>query len=87
MHDHRTGLQRGMLGPMICAVPGHTDAEDRVETKPEDSPTNTPTLTTETNADNTSINADTKGGKRNGKDQKKGYGQCWECGGVRASET
>ena len=76
MHDHRTGLQRGVPGPMICAtiqVGDEGEGEKRTnEAQPDQK--------TEANVADTSINAATKGGKKNEKGQQKGYGQCWECG-------
>ena len=80
MHDHRTGLQRGIPGPMICATTEEANKED-TQTK-----ATTPDQRREQTADKTdaadpSLNAASKGGKRGKERQRKGYGQCWECGG------
>ena len=55
MHDHRTGLQRGVLGPMICAA---TEADDKEETKPKDAQ---PDVKTEAYTDDNSFSVTTKG--------------------------
>ena len=74
MHDHRTGLQRGVLGPMICAT---TEEENKEDPRPKETQPDRPT---DTNTVDASINAATNGQKKGGKEHRKGYGQCWECG-------
>ena len=75
MHGHRTGLQRGSIGPMVCAMLGQADTEDREGTKPKYfQTTNASTPAPDTRTENTSINAVTRGGKKGEQGQNKGYG-------------
>ena len=48
MHDHRIGFSGGMLGPMVCAVPGPIETEQEEEAKPNETHP-TPETNTETN--------------------------------------
>ena len=74
-HDYRTGMPRGMTGPMLCA------AEQTPDTKTDAQTSNTQT-TTQPNAQQaptqpTDLNAASKDGKERAA---KGYGKCWGCG-------
>ena len=80
MHEHRIGLQRGILGPMICATT-ETNREEDTHKKEPTQELKTEVANEDAGLSGTSINAATKGGKKADRGKGKGYGQCWECGG------
>ena len=78
MHDHRAGFPRDMPGPMICSIEYAKQPEEQTEERPDSSKTQQ-TNKTETPSEET-IDAATKGDNKGEEGQRKGYGQCWECG-------
>ena len=78
-HDHRTGLERDIPGPMICATAEANTEEDTHKKEPTQEQ-KTEATNEDTGTPGTSINAATKGGTKTDKGKQNGYGQCWECG-------
>ena len=77
LHGNRTGLPRGMSGPMICLA-ATEEANKTEEPRKDNHPTNKPSEPRP--EDDNSLNAETKGNKKGDGSTGKGYGQCWECG-------
>ena len=75
MHDHRIGLPRGIPGPMICLA----QKEEPETPEEEDNKTLLSKVEPTTTTADSAINAVT-GNKKGDNGQRKGYGQCWECG-------
>ena len=76
MHDHRIGFPRGTLGPMICLTQTEQQEARQAENKTELVQTETPTTTPDS-----IVNA-ANGNRKGDGGQRKGYGQCWGCGGM-----
>ena len=63
---------------MICIAEEDDQKTDPQKDQQQDKPKNPKAYCTETFGD--TIHVATKGGKKGDKSQRKGYGQCWECG-------
>ena len=77
LHDNRTGLPRGMQGPMVCLT--NQDVTSKTKEDIEESVQSNGSNETKP-ATESSINAATKGKQKADGTKGKGYGQCWECG-------
>ena len=78
-HDRRTGMPRGMSGPMLCTTEGASE-QDKQQEQQQTSLANTINQQhgkTQAQDPQQDLCAAAKGGKDKGG---KGYGKCWECG-------